>query len=420
MKIIKEIFYFIGILVGVIILAKVGWFGYAAGFLVFGLTAFFLMQMGYNHIKTQYIKGTSNPNKVFTGSDNLGSDGSYPNQKNYPPLPTTYYNENFKKEMPLYLRDFYIQGSFRTYAPRGYTNDIANLKTIGYVIQKGPRVIYLDVSHDGRSPLDQNANPIVQCPQPMPGSKPLKFTNCLDIINKNAWSNNNYPLILYLNMDSNTIQNKNVCHKIAEQISEVFSSRLLPMKYSFNRVPLGDVPISDCQGRIIVLVNNYPNTTLLDELTNGVISTGKYAHIKDIPYSHHNIDYGGFKATFHNTQELVDYNQSAMSFIHADPSYKNQFNITQPGIDVYNFDTLEVYKYGCQMVLLSFQKNDDFLKTNIKFFEEGSMKLKPDYLRFIPKPKLPVKKQNKDLSYAPRNNKIVGIYGKPWVNNLNS
>lgn len=412
-------FYIMGlILFGLFI--YIGLTPWVIGIAIIFITVSALIYEGANHIKNQYIEGTKNVNKTFTGEDSLegGEDISYPNQKNYPILPETYLNPNYKEEKPLYLRDFYINGSFRSYAPRGYTYDIANLKTIGYVIQKGARVIHLDVSHNGKSPLDKNAEPIVQCPQPMPKSIPLKFTDCLDIINKNAWSNNNYPMILYLTMDDKTIKNKSVCCKIASNIMSILSQRLLPMKYSFNRVPIGEIPITDALNKIIILVNNYPNTTSLDELTNGVVSSGKYAHIKNIIYSHHNLNYGGFKATHHNTQDLTEFNKSAISLIQADPTYANQFNITQPGIDVYNFDTLELHKYGCQIVLQSFQKLDKFLNNNIEFYKKSPMVLKPDYLRYISKPPIKISKQNKDLSYAPRSNKVVDPWGRPWVNNI--
>lgn len=322
----------------------------------------------------------------------------------------TYKNKYFaNREFDLKLCDYYIAGSYKSYIPCGYTADIQSYDAIKKVLEMGARVVHLDLYSN--ESLD---NPLVEIrvEKPMKGefNKPLQFEKVCELINNNAWLGNNYPLFLYLDMH---FTDKYLYQQMAKHLLKYFNKRLMPQKYGFKRYNIGQTSIKDALGRVIIILNKYPNDGLLDELTNEATSD-KHEYLKIMDYTEANINYGGIKATDSDGVFTINYNKFNMTFCKHDPDHKYDNVITFKN-DINNIDSTDPRKYGIHSVLAYYNKDDDYIKDYLNYFKKCSFVVKPDTLRYIPKPKKPIKKQDKRLYYKPSSTIVHGIGGLPWL-----
>lgn len=322
----------------------------------------------------------------------------------------TYKNKYFGgREFDLKLCDFYIAGSYKSYIPCGYTADIQSYDAIKRVLKMGARVIHLDLYSN--ESLD---NPLVEVrvEKPMKGdfNKPLQFEKICELISKKAWLGHNYPLFLYLELH---FTDKYLYQKMAKCILKHFEKRLMSQKYGFKRYNMGQVSIRDALGRVVIILNKYPNDGLLDELTNEATSD-KHQYLKIMDYTDANIEYGGIKATETDGLFMINYNKFNMTFCKHEPEHKYG-NVVTLKNDIKNIDSSDPRKYGVHSVLAYYNKDDDDMRDYLNYFKKCSFVVKPDKLRYIPKPKKPIKKQDKRLYYKPTSTTVPGIGGLPWL-----
>lgn len=322
----------------------------------------------------------------------------------------TYKNKYFGgREFDLKLCDYYISGSYKSYIPCGYTADIQSYDAIKKVLKMGGRVIHLDLYSNESL---ENPSVEIRVEKPMKGefNKPLQFEKVCELISKNAWLGNNYPLFLYIDIN---FTDKYLYQQMAKYILKCFKNRLMSQKYGFKRYNIGQISIKDALGRVIIILNKYPNDGLLDELTNEATSD-KHEYLKIMNYTDANIDYGGIKATETDVSFIINYNKFNMTFCKHDPEHKYD-NVVTFKNDIDNIDSSDPRKYGIQSVLAYFNKNDEYIKDYLNYFKKCSFVVKPDNLRYIPKPKKPLKKQDKRLYYTPKSTTVPGIGGLPWL-----
>lgn len=322
-------------------------------------------------------------------------------------LPTQYHNTCYIKEdkngkiMDLRLKDFYIASAFRPYQASGQTNDICSYDSIENVIEKGARFHYIDIwSSNTINIYDPNAKPIVKNKTIMNKyTKPLNFEKVCQLYSKKAWVGNNYPLILYLNIQD-AKDNQHVLSKMAKSISDNFKGRLVDLKYSFGRDNIGNIPIKNALNKVIFITNIYPNNPELQELTNGIIGKNNKKSGNIIVMSKDHIDYGGIKGITGNTKELVEYNKDHLGIVIPDDIYDTS-NILYPGNDITQIPFEDSFDYGFNIVCMNYQKAGKERDNYIKFFKKSSFVVKPDKYRDIPCPKPKVYKVDKRLSYSP-------------------
>ncbi len=339
-------------------------------------------------------------------------------------IPTTYYNPYYKKNMGLNICDFYWASSRKSYLPAGQSYDLTSYVTIQKVLRAGARIINLDIYANTDDKWDIKAIPVVRANTKMPlkGSS-LDFKKCLEIIRDNAWiDNKDYPLILYLEIhfnesttdSNNPYMDKNVflSLKIAQGLYDTMKTRLLDKKYGFNcrnnLYPFGQIPIEDCLGKVIIVTNVFPTHGVLDELINSSAAPNQQV-LSIIEYDSNYQQYGGISGKHIETTDLIDHNKQNLTLVN-NPGTLSFENIYDPKSDLYNPPISDTNEFGCQFTLMNYQLFDDNMKTYLTFFKNSSFVLKPDKLRYIPKPPPPLKKQDKPNEYAMRNVKTTGWY----------
>src|SRR3989304_4844375 len=103
-------------------------------------------------------------------------------------IPSTYFNKFYNKYLDLTVADFYWACSRKSYLPCGQICDIYSYDSIKLCLLAGARLINLEI--------------------------------CFNVIKKYGWlSGLKYPLILYLNLNTN---NRLVLHNLSKILNKVF------------------------------------------------------------------------------------------------------------------------------------------------------------------------------------------------------
>jgi hypothetical protein len=156
------------------------------------------------------------------------------------PVAITYHNTCFDKEMDCRLSDFYISSAYKPYQISGNSYDICSLKSIKLTLDKGARFHYIDVwSSNPTNNLDNAAYPIVRNKTLMPRyGKALLFEDVCKTYADNAWTDTNYPLLIYLDIHpcSNGKYNQFMLRRMANILWDTFKGRFAPSKYSFGKL----------------------------------------------------------------------------------------------------------------------------------------------------------------------------------------
>ena len=222
----------------------------------------------------------------------------------------------------------------------------------------------------------------------------IPFKDVVDIISTHAFSastcpNFNDPLIIHLRIKT---KNANVCESIGKIISGQLDRYRLDNKYDngYNiegtHESLMKEPLKNFLGKVIIVTDRSNNSfigTGLDEVTNMYSSSMFCQQLRnyDVVYTP-------------SATELIDHNKKNTTISMGD--LKN----TSPD----NMDASVHMKLGCQMICMNFQSVDDHLIFYLEQFNEAGSAfiLKPSQLRYIPVTSKIPKKQNPELSYAPK------------------
>lgn len=331
------------------------------------------------------------------------------------PIPTKYKNNYFDPPVvdDLCVRDFYIAGSYQSYQPCGATYDICSLKMIETVIEKGARALYLDIwSSNPNNVFDPSSEPIVRNNTLMPlFGNALLFNDVCNTISKHAWNGIKYPLILYLHFHPPAFNNKALLRKCAAYLLQYFKRRLLSPKYSYNRTKPGDIPMQEAMGKLIILTNEYPLESMLNEFINGVITEKNQEAGQYLVYTDDMEAHGGISSKHINTSDMIENNKMLLSIVLPE-EYPNPSNVINPMVDLFNPDHKDSREHGFDICFMNYQLYDKNMRESIEFFKTGGFQLKPQELRYVPRPKVKIDKQNSKASYAPRN---IQLYGDWFV-----
>jgi hypothetical protein len=386
---------------------------------------------------------------------------------NFKNITLTYFNPYFNSNQDYFLKDYFIASSYKSYQPCGNTRDVYSYDQIKKVLDYGARFINLDVYHNGLFELDDEAEPIVcngDDTGPFIGdlSVPLKLNGCLNVIKENAWKKSNYPLLLYLNL--NTQNNLFVEKKIKDAIIKNLGDRLVDKKYSYqnNVNPIGNASIKELLNKVIILISNksneknLPNDPILYEITNGIIPIKENKNDDEKnnltneminSYYLENYEYGGIKKFIYNVNDFIDKTKSHLTIIFVENKI-NENNIGESKIDLYNcIDFEQGFNVGVNIIPMNYQLiTDDNETSNLKksytepsmiryqkFFQECSFipkdfqckneeKTSEKYktcietLRIIPKPLHDFNRQDPILAY---NKRECGLSEQPGFADYN-
>ena len=290
------------------------------------------------------------------------------------------------------LRDYYIMSSYNSCCNGDFKDGYVSTSALQDVIRKGARVLDFEIYN-----IDEK--PVVACSTSdnfdFKGSyNSIPFNDVIDVIKTHAFSastcpNFNDPLIIHLRMKTKSAK---VCELVGKAIANGLDRYRLSNKYDneYNvdgtNESLMREPLKNFLGKVIIMTDR-SNTSFigtgLDEVTNICSSTLFCQKLRnyDVIYTP-------------SASELIDHNKKFTTISMGD------LNKSSPD----NMDASVHMKLGCQMICMNFQSVDDHLIFYLEQFNEAGSAfiLKPSQLRYIPTLSKTPKKQNPELSYAPK------------------
>ena len=291
------------------------------------------------------------------------------------------------------LRDYYIMSSYNSCCNGSFKDGYVSINALQDVIRKGARVLDFEVYNIDKTPVVASST---SDSFDFKGSyNSIPFKDVIDTISSYAFSagtcpNFNDPLIIHLRVKT---KDTDVCHTIGKIISSQLDNYRLDNKYD-NAYKIGNSheslmkePLKNFLGKVIIVTDRSNNSfigTGLDEVTNMYSSSMFCQKLRnyDVIYTP-------------SAKELIEHNKKYTTISMGD--LKNSFSDNRLNPNVH-------MKLGCQMICMNFQSVDNNLIFYLEQFNDAGSAfiLKPSQLRYTPtKSKIP-RKQNPELSYAPK------------------
>lgn len=291
-------------------------------------------------------------------------------------------NGNFK------LCDFWIASSYRSYLPCTNYYDYASPEAIKQCIKYGARYIDLDIFN---ADFNSCTDPVVCFGEEVGNwhyTTSFHFLDACKVIFDSAFTTfvTNPKDPLFLNLRFHTEGNTSTINKCAQIIKEIFNTKLLSKKYSyqgrFTSTNIATTPIKRFLNKLIISCESKVEGTDMDELTNM------------------HLDYGSNMRIMTNTQVKNTFDANELKEF-------NKKNLTKV-LPVFNERTKENFNFftpyylGCQFICMNYTEPTPFMKAYIRKFKDCSIKLKPYKLRYRPIYIKPPLKQTKKVSFAPK------------------
>lgn len=267
------------------------------------------------------------------------------------------------------LRDYFIKTAYNCCSSGKHKNDFVNLCALRNCIRQGARCLDFEIYSVDNQPViaasstnDFNVKETYNT---------ILFSRAMETVSNYAFSASNCPnpsdpLILHFRIMTSSVK---IHDEIAKQLYDTLSEKLLGKKFSYenNGLNIGSYPLLMLREKVVIMVdkaNPIFASTLLNEYVN--ITTNS-AFVKELRF-------GEVKFT-HDPEELKHYNTQNMSIVLPDLSPNNK-----------NYPFRIALSYGVQMIALSFQNFDNYMKDYTQFFDnEGyAFVLKPENLRYLP------------------------------------
>ncbi len=181
-------------------------------------------------------------------------------------IPVKFLNPKTNLYQDLILADFYYPGSYYSYLADSPNNGHPSIESLKLALTDFQnRFIHLDLFNGS------NNEAVVKCEKMAKDAKELKLKDCLSLIKKYGWDNNQkYPLFLYLNINGN--QPESFYTNLYLLVKNIFGKNLMDKKYSFSgrngTFPISQCPIKDAKNKVIICTNIYPSRTVFDEIIN--------------------------------------------------------------------------------------------------------------------------------------------------------
>jgi hypothetical protein len=251
-------------------------------------------------------------------------------------------------------------------------NDYVSDGIIPLVIKAGARLIELDV-YAG----DQD-KPVVGLKNQALGydyaKNSVPFEKCCVAIANTAFNKIETPLAsdpFILSLVFHTDKTTTMA-ATAEVMKTTLLKFMLGPEYAFHSKDLAQEPMSKMAGKLILVSGgNIKGTPAIEELVNLSWSTSSLRRLTYMqasqPYDH---------------EELIESNRKTICMVVPDP---------EP--DLKNNNPTILFSYGCQWNLMNYGSLDSMMELYIEQFQQGSIVVKPENLRFKPvelkTPKMP-------------------------------
>ena len=283
-----------------------------------------------------------------------------------------------------FLCNYYIKTAYNCCSGGSYKNDYVNVCNLKSVIKQGARCFDFEIySVDGQPVVSTSTADNYYVKETY---NYVKFADAMSIIQLYAFGdgapNKLDPIILHLRFKSNNPE----MYKALANVFQSYTTLMLGKEYSYvnHNQNLGLVRLSELEGKIVLIVDennkSFQDNANLVEYVNSTsnsenIRSYQYFGVKNVP----------------DIDELSNYNKgSFMTIVLPDGGV----NPPNPSADYSR-------ELGCQFVAMRYQYLDNFLLSDINFFDTNgyAFVLKPEQMRFVPVTIQPPNPQNPDLSY---------------------
>jgi len=316
----------------------------------------------------------------------------------YPPredIDISYIDKNTQEEKDYLLRDFFIASVFRPYQLLGNNNGIYSYNSIKMSIQKGARFHFIDIWCSNNS----CSTPIVR--NNIKNTDSLHFDKVCEVYSIESWKNNIHePLILYLNIQGTAQTNIELQDKLAKSIVHFFKNRKLPIKYSYIKQNIAEMPIGDAINKLIIVLNIQPVSISLKEVTNAVIDNNKKdtGRITNITYKQSHVE-NGVKSIKIDSDEFKIFNKKKLGLLTPLPA-NSFFTWIFPKRDLHQIPAINpMLVFGFNIVPIHYQMPGKIRDTYLSFFKKRGFVLKPENMRYKDNNKFLFKKINPEVTF---------------------
>ena len=298
------------------------------------------------------------------------------------------------------LRNFYIASAYRPYVCGLHKFDYVSVEVFSEVLKCGPRFVELEIFNSG---YGKDVEPVVSVGEEK-GEWKYKLNSInlklfLKEIAKVAFNLKDVkvykdPFILYLNLKTN--RNVRCLNKIHKYIYEILGEYLLDSKYSYNSPnadssDINDILIRECMGKVLIFSSTGFEDTNLEEVVN--YSTASNYTLKNNK-NQYRILYVKQEDVVDTEEDIEDYsNEDFHKISGSDLSRYNKcgFTILSPekktesifdGITPTNYEAGKGLEWGCQFIMMNYQKIDTNMSNYAYIFKDSSFVLKSD--KFTP------------------------------------
>jgi hypothetical protein len=263
------------------------------------------------------------------------------------------------KEDNTRLCDYYVASSAFSVFPGSQTNDYISSDIIPLAIKAGARLIELDI-YSG-----DNDKPVVGLKNEKLGYdyayNSVGFEECCVAISNSAFSGvlSSDPFILSLVFHTDK---RNILDASAQILKDTCQRHMLGPEFAYNRKNLAQEPVSTVSGKLIVVSGGNIKGTNIEELVNLSWDTSNLRRLTYMqasqPYDH---------------DELINSNRTNICMV-----------VPDPVPDLKNNNPTILFSYGCQWNLMNYGSLDSMMELYIGQFQQGSVIIKPEVLRYKP------------------------------------
>jgi len=260
------------------------------------------------------------------------------------------------------LCDYYLASSAYSTFPSSYVNDYISDGIIPLVVKAGSRLVEIDIYADAQD------KPVVGLKNETFGydyaKNSVSFDSCCVSIANSAFNKvdspvSSDPFILSIVFHTDK---RNVMDACAEILKTTVGRYLLGPEYSYQSKNLAVEPICNLNGKLIIVSGGNIKGTHIEELVNLSWST---SHLRRLTYMQASQPY--------DHEELIDSNRQNITMV-----------VPDPDPDLKNNNPTILFGYGCQWNLMNYGSLDSMMELYVGQFQQGSLVLKPESLRYKP------------------------------------
>ena len=288
------------------------------------------------------------------------------------------------------LRDFYVASAYRPYVCGLHKYDYVSVEVFTEVLKCGARMVELEIFNSG---YGVNVEPVVSC-----GEEEGEWKYTLNTMNVKAFlkeiakvcfnlkdvSNYKDPFILYLNLKTN--KNVRCLNKLHKYIYEILGEYLMESQYSYNSGNnFNEIKITDCLGKVLIFSSTGFEDTNLEEVvnyssaSNYTLEKNKdqyrilYVRQEDVVNTEEDIeDYSNEEFHKINGEDLNKYNKCGFTILSPEINTTSMLE----GITPINYEPGKGLDWGCQFIMMNYQKIDTNMSNYAYIFKDSSFVLK--------------------------------------------